>query len=178
MRTRWRWRFKIVSEKELSQSDLFLTSFSHRLEDDFELWRSKFWPAIDHLAEATEAPEELTETRPHLIYHTVQHPADAPFEAFYKARSNARETVDATHPYDALVTTTTELHTKESDRSVKHIELDISSHTSLQYQTGDYVGIYPINQPELVRAIGNRLGLDLYTMFSLCPDTPSSKRYQ
>ena len=35
------------------------------------------------------------------------------------------------------------------------------------YETGDHVAIYPINNPDTVEKIGQRLGVDLDEVFSL-----------
>jgi len=56
--------------------------------------------------------------------------------------------------------------TKGGDRSVMHIELDITG-SKIRYEAGDHVAIYPINDSELVEGIGKRLGVDLDVVFSL-----------
>ena len=58
-----------------------------------------------------------------------------------------------------------ELH-KGGDRSCMHIELDITG-SNLTYIAGDHVAILPENNPELVCRIGELLGVDLDTVFSL-----------
>ena len=38
---------------------------------------------------------------------------------------------------------------------------------SLRYDAGDHLGVYPVNDAELVDAIGQRLGADLDEAFTL-----------
>lgn len=47
----------------------------------------------------------------------------------------------ATHPYHARIGVLRELHTRKSDRSCLHVELDIQG-SGLQYQAGDHVGMW------------------------------------
>ena len=36
-----------------------------------------------------------------------------------------------------------------------------------RYDAGDHLGVYPVNDPDLVKAIGQRLGADLDEVFTL-----------
>lgn len=47
-----------------------------------------------------------------------------------------------------------------------HVEFSIEG-SKIRYEAGDHVAVYPVNDPELVEGIGNRLGLDLDLIFSL-----------
>ena len=47
----------------------------------------------------------------------------------------------ATHPYNARIGVLRELHTRKSDRSCLHVELDIQD-SGLHYEAGDHVGTW------------------------------------
>jgi len=72
---------------------------------------------------------------------------------------------DAKNPYLAPVCVHRELH-KGGDRSCMHIEFDISG-SKLRYEAGDHVAVFPINDAATVEKIGDRLGVDLGTVFTL-----------
>ena len=47
-----------------------------------------------------------------------------------------------------------------------HLELDISG-SRIRYDAGDHVAVYPKNDTQLVERIGELLGIDLATVFTL-----------
>lgn len=65
----------------------------------------------------------------------------------------------------AAITVNRELH-KGGDRSCMHIELDITG-SKLSYVAGDHVALFPANNSASVERIGELLGADLDTVFSL-----------
>lgn len=72
---------------------------------------------------------------------------------------------NAKNPFMAALTTNRELH-NGGDRSCMHIELDISG-SKLSYIAGDHMAIFPTNDSRMVERIGELLGADLDTVFSL-----------
>ncbi len=52
------------------------------------------------------------------------------------------------------------------DRSCKHIAFDIKN-TSIKYQAGDYLGVFPKNEQTLVTAVADLLKKNLDSEFSL-----------
>ena len=45
-----------------------------------------------------------------------------------------------------------------------------------RYESGDHVAVYPVNDSEVVEAIGTRLGVDLGTCFTLTNVDGRSRR--
>jgi hypothetical protein len=70
-------------------------------------------------------------------------------------------------PYLATITEVRELHTRASDRSCVHVEIDISGASQLKYETGDHVGIFAQNSSKAVEQAAKLLGLPLDTAFTL-----------
>ena len=69
------------------------------------------------------------------------------------------------NPFLAPIRVIRELH-KGGDRSCMHVELDISG-SRLNYVAGDHLALFPANEPRLVERVGELLGADLETVFSL-----------
>jgi len=47
-----------------------------------------------------------------------------------------------------------------------HIEFNIED-SKIRYETGDHLAVYPVNDEELVKKIGEQCGTDLDTIFTL-----------
>jgi len=142
------------------------------LEDDFSAWKKELWPElVKHFDLKVEigASDAGTERR----FRVKTYPDDSQ-EArmaknnFHKHLSkkdiNTRD-YDIKNPYLAKIVENRELHSPDSDRSCRHIEIDIGN--ALTYEAGDHLGIYPENDPQLVQQLGVRLGQDLDVVFSL-----------
>jgi NADPH-ferrihemoprotein reductase len=96
-----------------------------------------------------------------------------------KRTFDMNKVVDVRNPFEAAVSKIQELDTPMSGRSCKHIELDISSAPpSMKYQTGDYLGVYPENNEEIINAYLQRLHLRSDSVFEVKPSmhfpTPTS----
>jgi len=76
---------------------------------------------------------------------------------------------DLKNPYLAEIKVNRELM-KGGTRNCMHIEVQIKD-TPLSYQSGDHLGIFPMNNPEEVENLGKRLGIanldQLFTMTAL-----------
>ncbi|RUS72053.1 hypothetical protein EGW08_020182 [Elysia chlorotica] len=149
------------------------------IEEDFVTWREKFWPAVC-LHFGVEATGENVNTRQYALSPV---PEDLPKEKIFTGEvarvgsfNKQKPPYDAKNPYLAPIRVNKELH-KGGDRSCMHIKLDISD-SKIRYETGDHVAIYPINSPEIVEKIGQRLGIDLDEIFSLTNvDEDASKKH-
>lgn len=73
---------------------------------------------------------------------------------------------NANNPYNARIGVLRELHTKKSDRSCLHVEIDIRD-CEVQYEAGDHVGLFCENGPGIVQDAGRILGMPLDTVFNL-----------
>lgn len=47
-----------------------------------------------------------------------------------------------------------------------HIEFDIEG-SKIRYETGDHLAVYPVNNADLVKKIGEQCGVDLDTIITL-----------
>ena len=74
--------------------------------------------------------------------------------------------VGANHPYAARIAVIRELHSRKSDRSCLHVELDTTS-SGVTYEAGDHVALFAQNGPAVVKEVGERLGVPLETLITL-----------
>ena len=63
------------------------------------------------------------------------------------------------NPFVATAAVNRLLTTSESDKEVRHIELDLGD-SGITYDAGDSVAVHPVNAPDLVEAILAKLGVD------------------
>ena len=63
---------------------------------------------------------------------------------------------DVRSPLAARIVVNRELHSDESDRSCRHIEIETNG--VLAYEVGDHVGIFAENDPAMVEHVAKRLG--------------------
>lgn len=133
------------------------------LEDDFVAWTAKMWPAVcpQFGLEFKDAGADagLIAARFQLVS------MDASSARSPMAVSNTSKP-DAKSPFLAKVLVNRELHRDTSDRSCRHMEFDISG-SSISYQVGDHLGVYPENDPEVVARLAARMGVDLDAAFTM-----------
>eukprot|EP01122_Echinamoeba_exundans_P001622 TRINITY_DN11641_c0_g1_i1.p1 TRINITY_DN11641_c0_g1~~TRINITY_DN11641_c0_g1_i1.p1 ORF type:complete len:673 (-),score=98.26 TRINITY_DN11641_c0_g1_i1:100-2118(-) len=146
---------------------------AHCIEDDFDSWLPTFWEKLDSAfpmdkpADSTEsvaAPAASAAKDAHLIW--VE--SATPSFGVYKASDPA--VIDIRNPHKSPVLLAEQLHTKESNRSVKHLSFDFSQVKGLQgtsYAAGDYLGVYPENPESIINDLAEYLSLDLSSKFEL-----------
>mmetsp|Transcript_18199 Transcript_18199/g.37609 ORF Transcript_18199/g.37609 Transcript_18199/m.37609 type:complete len:703 (+) Transcript_18199:166-2274(+) len=141
------------------------------IEDDFAAWKEKLWPKLDViLIDRDLSPASANGNG--MANGAVKKKVEKEYDVQVLAASQASKDLwggaaagaggaqaSAAMPILATVTERKELHTKASERSCIHAEIDIAG-TGVTYETGDHVGVYAANPPELVSAALKRLDYD------------------
>ncbi|XP_046559646.1 LOW QUALITY PROTEIN: NADPH--cytochrome P450 reductase-like [Haliotis rubra] len=148
------------------------------IEEDFVTWREKFWPAVCEHFGVQPTGDDVS-----IRQYALKEHEDLPKEKIFTGeitRLNSfnlqKPPFDAKNPFLAPITVNRELH-KGGGRSCMHIEIDITG-SRIRYEAGDHVAVYPINDPQLVEAIGKRLNVDLDQVFTLTNvDEEASKKH-
>ena len=81
-------------------------------------------------------------------------------------RDSDNSGTSVSNPYNARIGVLRELHSRKSDRSCIHVELDIQG-SGIHYEAGDHVGLLCENGPGIVQEASRILGIPLDTVFSL-----------
>nr|XP_023662922.1 NADPH--cytochrome P450 reductase-like [Paramormyrops kingsleyae] len=158
--------------------DLGLGDDDTNLEEDFVSWREQFWPAVcEHFG--VEATGEESSIRQ---YELVVH-ADCNMNKIYtgelgrlKSFETQKPPFDSKNPFLSSVTVNRKLN-QGGDRHLMHLELDVTG-SKIRYESGDHVAVFPVNETALVNQIGEILGVDLDTVFSLNNlDEDSNKKH-
>jgi NADPH-ferrihemoprotein reductase len=148
------------------------------LEQDFENWIEAFWPAFE--AKFGLHSEGGDEDLPRYDVITIdgvdgERSAAAQTAKYDKEHSNARAVPTAAKPYLASVKVVRELFSASADRSCVHVEFDISG-SSVQYKTGDHLGVFAENGKDIIKRVAKALKCDLNMVFRLVKpiDAPAS----
>eukprot|EP01103_Thecamoeba_quadrilineata_P017448 TRINITY_DN6199_c0_g1_i1.p1 TRINITY_DN6199_c0_g1~~TRINITY_DN6199_c0_g1_i1.p1 ORF type:complete len:674 (-),score=127.37 TRINITY_DN6199_c0_g1_i1:38-2017(-) len=146
------------------------------LEQDFNVWKTKFWEAICSKFQLTEieSSNETPVRRAKLEFID----SDIPISSPTLERANDVNTgYDPKKPFTARILVNKELHTALSDRSCRHVELDIGDKI---YEPGDHLGIYPQNSKEAIAEFVKVLNIEdiLGKTFVLKPVDSGSKNTQ
>jgi len=138
------------------------------IEEDFITWKERFWPAVCEQFGVEASGEDVNMRQ----YTLVVQDESLPTEKIYKGEvarlhsyKNQRPPFDAKNPFMSRMLVYKELH-NGGDRSCMHVEIDITN-SKMRYDSGDHVAVYPKNDEALVNRIGELLGVDLDTVFSL-----------
>jgi NADPH-ferrihemoprotein reductase len=143
------------------------------LEDDFEAWRDRLWPALCERfgGEMFDADSqlELAASAP-------------PFELRYVDCGRAMNLTPKSHAAsstaflweakEAIVTSNRELRQDTKDGSTRHIELKLAGGT--EYTTADNISVCPENPASAVERLCRSQGYDLEALFVL-EDAPQHK---
>ena len=136
------------------------------IDRDFDEWSKSFFDVLAS-SDVLQAGEE-EELKAHEVpAYAIEAVLDAP-----RSSCNALHDGSGSHvhsPHIATVTCARELHTKESDRSCVHVEVDISG-CEATYQAGDHIGVFPENAKEVVETAAKMLGTPLSYCFTMKND--------
>jgi NADPH-ferrihemoprotein reductase len=153
------------------------------IEEDFLKWKKQFWANVAQSFNV-ERVEGKVERKTRMVTFTKEDPAVATIDVEKLPRWRPRDPAapaprrriyDAKNTYLAPIVVNRELHTSKSERSCRHIEIDIGE--ELHYEAGDHVGIFPLNDLTTVHMLAKRLGADLnqtIAMYSI-EEGPASK---
>jgi NADPH-ferrihemoprotein reductase len=138
------------------------------VESDFEEWMEELLEKlqkdlivkVEPKKEEEVLVEKVSTGNVQLSYSTLE-PIYKPREMFVPSQA-----VDIRNPYPAVIKSLKELHGPGATRSSKHIEID-APETLLDYRTGDYLGVFPQNRPEIVESYLDYLKLDPDAIFTL-----------
>ncbi|ORX94684.1 NADPH-dependent cytochrome P450 oxidoreductase [Basidiobolus meristosporus CBS 931.73] len=130
------------------------------MEEYFLAWKDPMWKEVCEvmgLHQTTQGEQAVTFT-----YKLSEHDEKVPPSKVYCGELSERpdseaSSYDAKNPYLAPIKLTRELF-NESDGSCIHAEVDIKG-TGMSYETGDHLGIFPVNSDAEVIRLAKTLGL-------------------
>uniref|UniRef100_A0AC35TIQ5 NADPH--cytochrome P450 reductase n=1 Tax=Rhabditophanes sp. KR3021 TaxID=114890 RepID=A0AC35TIQ5_9BILA len=158
--------------------DLGLGDDDSNMEEDFMRWKEALLPKLGERFQ-WEVSADAALIREYK-YEVIEDESVNVFTGEFGrvgAYNNQRAPYDQKNPLLCTVVVNKELHSAESDRSCKHIELSIEG-SRMRYETGDHAAILPTNDETLVEALGELLEIDLSTVFKLTnKDVESTKKY-
>ncbi|KAK9767368.1 hypothetical protein K7432_002905 [Basidiobolus ranarum] len=130
------------------------------MEEDFLAWKDDMWKAVCEtmgLDQSNKGDQVVTFT-----YKITEHEEKAAPSKVYQGElsdraDSVKSSYDSKNPYLAPIKLTRELF-QTSDRSCIHAEVDIKG-TGMSYETGDHLGIFPVNSDVEVTRLAKTLGL-------------------
>lgn len=134
------------------------------IEQDFLTWKKKFWEEAVVLFDLGEKKEAKVERKCHMKTYNKDDKEIADIDVTKILRwrdvsSNKKDAhYDMKNTYLATIVVNRELHSPLSERSCRHIEIDLGG--VLKYETGDHLGIFPLNNETLVHKLIARLKAD------------------
>ncbi|PRP75553.1 hypothetical protein PROFUN_09039 [Planoprotostelium fungivorum] len=142
------------------------------LEDDFAAWKKDLWAPICSALGVkvdTSSLGQNVSRRFTIEMHEADskdsYIAERKRDKHIVKKPNSDRTYDVKNPYMGRIRENRELHTEKSDRSCRHIEIEISK--ELAYEPGDHIGIYSENDDNIVEQACKRLNLKKEQAFTI-----------
>lgn len=140
------------------------------IDDDFDKWCEEFYQGL--------SKSDLVRVSSDLAPVGLE---DISVPAYDVEVCGGQESAVAEYPHGsgtsghdtfwATVSDVRELYSAEAGRSCVHVELDLGN-SSIKYQVGDHLGIYPQNSSALVEEVAALLGMSLDTIIKLTVPPP------
>ena len=118
------------------------------LQEDFDAWKGRLWePVCTHFG--IEFKSAATIAKPSYTINVQAPDVKHTTMNAWNIKGFNRNIIDVKNPVLCKVTVNRELHTSKSDRSCRHIEIEL--HPKMKYTPGDHIGIFPENDENEVR---------------------------
>ena len=155
------------------------------LEGDFETWKDVvLWPSLTKKYVKGEGAADALAAAAKKEEGVMALPA-CPYQIEYLEQGDNKRKVmpemihtSSKHYFTAVdceVVVTRELRNASDPGSTLHMEIDISQHADLKYQTADNLGVLPKVDSSVVERVAKSLGFDLDQVFHLTPNTQQGK---
>lgn len=133
------------------------------IEEDFLKWKKQFWISARQALGLGEKQAAKVERKQNLKIHTKDELADADVHRIARWRpvsesAKAPSHYDIRHTYLADILVNRELHTPQSDRSCRHIEIKLGP--GMSYEAGDHLAVFPLNSPANTSTLLTALSAD------------------
>lgn len=129
------------------------------IEENFLKWKKQFWINARSAMGLGEKKAMKMERKTELkVFAEDDVSGDVSHISRWKpleANAKLPKTFDIRHTYLADIVVNRELHTKESDRSCRHIEIALPP--TLTYEAGDHLAMFPLNSRATTEALIARL---------------------
>ncbi|ORX93384.1 NADPH cytochrome P450 oxidoreductase isoenzyme 1 [Basidiobolus meristosporus CBS 931.73] len=152
----------------------------HSIEEDFLAWKDAMWSAVHATMMLDQINEEDAPVSPTYTiteYEETNTPETVHYGGLVE-HGEVEKPISAKNPHFTSITSTRQLY-NSTDRSCVHVEFDIGE-TNMAYETGDHLGIFPVNSDLEVTRLAEALGfqngqLDRVVSIEIA-DTNSTKK--
>ncbi len=126
------------------------------LEDDFAMWKKRMWPVLC-AKYGLSANVQVDVFEPRFTLQQLN-PDQLKQKSMLAQAKKKQNEFDLKNPFDAVVVENRELHSNQSDRSCRHVSIEIGR--ALHYEAGDHLGVYAQNDLTLVHKLAKRLNVE------------------